>query len=62
MKGICITFDALGHWSEHDRSRMELRMKVEIEWRLSTASQPKIGGRPATFSLFSSFTPHYLPL
>jgi hypothetical protein len=24
--------------------------------------QPKIGGQPATFSLLSSFTLHYLPL
>jgi hypothetical protein len=42
--------------------KMEWRMKVGIEWRPSMAGQPKIGGRPATFSLMSSFPLHYLPL
>jgi hypothetical protein len=27
MKVICFTFDAFGQWSEHDRSKMEWRMK-----------------------------------
>jgi hypothetical protein len=62
MKGICFIFDGFDQWSEHDRSKMEWRMKVGIEWRLSMAGQPKIGGRPATFSLISSFPLHYLPL
>jgi hypothetical protein len=31
MKGICFTFDAFGQWSEHDWSKMEWMMKVEIE-------------------------------
>jgi hypothetical protein len=56
MKGIFFTFDAFGQWSEHDRSKMQWRMKVGIEWRL------KIGGRPTTFSLLSCFPLHYLPL
>jgi hypothetical protein len=62
MKGICFTFDAFGQWSEDDRSKMKWRMKVRVEWRPSMAGQPKIGGRPATFSLLSSFPLHYLPL
>jgi hypothetical protein len=55
MKGICFIFDAFGQWSEHDRSKMKWRMKVGVEWRLSMACPTKIGGRPATFSLLSSF-------
>jgi hypothetical protein len=62
MKGICFTFDAFGQWSEHDRSKMKWRMKVEVEWRPSMAGRPKIDGRPATFSPFSSFPLHCLPL
>jgi hypothetical protein len=62
MKGICFTFDVFGHWSEHDRSKMEWRMKVGIEWRPNMVGRPKIGGGPATFSLLSSFPLHYLPL
>jgi hypothetical protein len=62
MKGICFTFDAFGQWSEHDGSRMKWRMKVGVEWRPKMAGQQKIRGRPATFSLFSSFTLCYLPL
>jgi hypothetical protein len=61
MKGICFTFDAFDQWSERDRSKMEWRMKVGIEWRPSMASQPKNGGRPATISLLSSFPLNYLP-
>jgi hypothetical protein len=57
MKGIYFTFDAFGQWSEHDRSKMKWTMKVGVEWRLSMAGQPKFGGRPATFSLLSSFCP-----
>jgi UDP-N-acetyl-D-mannosaminuronic acid transferase (WecB/TagA/CpsF family) len=57
MKGICFTFDAFGQWSEHDRSKMKWMMKVGIEWRPSMAGRPKIIGRPATFSLLSSFPP-----
>jgi hypothetical protein len=53
MKGILFTFDAFGQWSEHDRSKMEWRIKVGIEWRPSVASRPKIGSRPTTFSLLS---------
>jgi hypothetical protein len=41
---------------------MKRRMKVGVEWRPSMAGQPKISGRPAIFSLFSSFPLHYLPL
>jgi hypothetical protein len=41
---------------------MKWRMKVGVEWRPSMAGRPKIGGWLATFSLFSSFTRHYLPL
>jgi hypothetical protein len=37
MKGICFTFDDFGQWSEHDRSKMEWRMNVGIEWRPSMA-------------------------
>jgi hypothetical protein len=62
MKGICFTFDAFGQWSEHDRSKMTWKIKVGVEWRPSMAGWPKIGGRPATFSLLSSFPHHYLPL
>jgi hypothetical protein len=62
MKGICFTFDAFGQYSEHDRSKMKWRMKVEVEWRPNMAGRAKIGGRPATFSLFSSLPLHYLPL
>jgi hypothetical protein len=62
MKETGFAFDAFGQWSEHDRSKMKWRMKVWIEWRPSMAGRPKIGGRPATFSLLSSFTLHYLPL
>jgi hypothetical protein len=53
MKGICFTFDAFGQWSEHDRSKMKWRMKVEIEWKPRMAGRPNIGGRPTTFSLIS---------
>jgi hypothetical protein len=52
MKGIDFAFDAFGQWSEHDRSMMQWRMKVRIEWRPSMASPLKIGGRLATFSPF----------
>jgi hypothetical protein len=31
MKGIYFTFDAFGHWSEHDRSKMKWKMKVRVE-------------------------------
>jgi hypothetical protein len=62
MRAICFTFDAFGQWSEHDRSKMKWRMKVGVERRPSMVSRPKIGGRPATFSLFSSFPLHYLHL
>jgi hypothetical protein len=60
MKGIGFVFDAFGQWSEHDRSKIKFRMKVGIEWRLRMVDRPKIGGRPATFSLISSFPLHYL--
>jgi hypothetical protein len=53
MKGICFTFDAFGQWSELDKSKMEWRMKVGIEWRPSMAGRPNIGGWPTTFSLLS---------
>ncbi len=53
MKGICFTFDAFSQWSEHERSKMKLMMKVGIKWTPSMADRPKIGGRPATFSLLS---------
>jgi hypothetical protein len=59
MKEICFTFDQL---SELDRSKMKWRMKVGIEWRPSVAGRTKIGGRPTTFSLLSSFLLYYLPL
>jgi hypothetical protein len=62
MKGICFTFDAFGQWSEHDKSKMEWRMKVGIEWRPSMAGRPKIASQPATVSLLSTFPLHYLPL
>jgi hypothetical protein len=62
MKGIGIAFDAFGQWSELERNKMKWRMKVGIERWLSMAGQPKIGGRPDTFSLLSSFPLHYLPL
>jgi hypothetical protein len=62
MKRICFTFDAFGPWSEHDRSKMKWRMIVGVEWRPSMADRPKVGDRSATFSLFSSFLLHYLPL
>jgi hypothetical protein len=55
MKGNFFTFDAFGQWREHDRSKMKWRMKVGIEWMLGMASRPKIGGRPATFSLLFPF-------
>jgi hypothetical protein len=60
MKQICLTFDAFGQWSEHEKSKMKWRMKVGIEWRPSMAGRPMIGGRPAIFSLISSF-PHAIP-
>jgi hypothetical protein len=50
MKGICFTFYSFGQWSEHDRSKVEWRMKVGIEWRPSMTNRPKIGGRLTTFS------------
>jgi hypothetical protein len=62
MKGIAFAFDAFGQSSELDKSNMKWRMKVGIEWRPSMAYRSKISGRPATFSLLSSFTLHYLPL
>jgi hypothetical protein len=62
MKGICLTFYAFGQWSEHDRRKMKWRMKVGIEWRSNMSGRPKISGRPATFSLLSSFPLQYLPL
>jgi hypothetical protein len=62
MKGICFTFDAFGQWSGHDRSKMKWRIKVGFEWRPSMVGWPNISGWPATFSLFSSFILHYLPL
>jgi hypothetical protein len=31
MNRICFTLDAFGQWSEHDRSKMEWRMKVGIK-------------------------------
>jgi hypothetical protein len=62
MKEIGFAFDAFGQWSEHDRSKMKWRMKVGIEWRSCMAGRPKIGGRPTTFSLLSSFPLHYLSL
>jgi hypothetical protein len=39
---------------------MKWRIKVRVEWRPSMASRLKIGGRPATFSLLSSFPLLYL--
>jgi hypothetical protein len=62
MKGIYFAFDAIGQWSEHDRSKMKWRIKVGIEWRSSMAGWTKIGGQPATLSLLSYFPLHYLPL
>jgi hypothetical protein len=62
MKRIGFAFDAFGQWNENDRSKKKWRMKVGIEWRSNMAGRPKIGGRPATFSLPSSFPLHYLPL
>jgi hypothetical protein len=53
MKGICFTFDAFRQWSKHDRSKMNWRMKVGVEWRPNMVGQPKIGGRSATFCLLS---------
>jgi hypothetical protein len=53
MKGISLTLDAFGQWSEHDKSKMKWRVKVGIEWRPSMVRKPKIGGRPTTFSLLS---------
>jgi hypothetical protein len=41
---------------------MKWRMIVGVEWRPSMADRPKVGDRSATFSLFSSFLLHYLPL
>jgi hypothetical protein len=55
MKGIDFAFDAFGQWSEHDRSKMKWKMKVGIEWRLSMASQPKIGSQLTTFTSFPPF-------
>jgi hypothetical protein len=52
MKRIWFTFDAFGQWSEHDKSKMKWRMKVEVEQRPSMADRPKIG----------SPTGHHLPL
>jgi hypothetical protein len=37
-------------------------MKVGVEWRPRMAGRPKIGDRPATCSLLSSFPLHYLHL
>jgi hypothetical protein len=62
MKGISFAFNAFSQWSEHDRSKMKWMMKVGIEWRPSMAGQPKIGCRPAIFTLLFSFPLHYLPL
>jgi hypothetical protein len=31
MKGICFTFDSFDLWSEHGKSKMKWRMKVEVE-------------------------------
>jgi hypothetical protein len=62
MNGISFTFDAFGQWSEHDRSKMEWRMEVGIEWRPSMVGRPKIGSQSDTFSLLSSFPLHYLLL
>jgi hypothetical protein len=62
MNGNWFTFDAFGQWSEYDWSEMKWRMKVQVEWRPSMADRPKIGGRPCTFSLLSSFPLHYLHL
>jgi hypothetical protein len=45
MKEICFTFDAFDQWSGHDRSKMEWRMKVGIQWKPSMTDRPKIGGR-----------------
>jgi hypothetical protein len=60
MKRICFTFDAFGQWSEHDRSKMEWRMKLGIEWRPSMAGRPATSPSfppfPSTISLFSSTT------
>jgi hypothetical protein len=61
MKGIFFTFDAFGQWSEHDRSKMKWKINVVVEWWPSMVGRPKIGGRPATFSLLSSFPFPYLP-
>jgi hypothetical protein len=62
VKGICFTFDAFDQWSEHDRSKIKWRMKLGVEWMPSMADPSNIGGQQATFSLFSSFPLHYLPL
>jgi hypothetical protein len=58
MKEICFTFDAFGQWSEHDKSKMKWRIKVVVKWRPNMTGRPKIGGRPGTFSLLSSFPLH----
>jgi hypothetical protein len=53
MNKIGFAFDAFSQWSELHRSKMKWRMKVGFEWRPSMAGQPKIDGRPTTFSLLS---------
>jgi hypothetical protein len=63
MKEIGFAFDAFGHWSEHDRSKMKCRMKVGIEWRpigtrlvVGRVPSPAFPPFPSTISLFSSTT------
>jgi hypothetical protein len=61
MKGICFIFDAFSQQTENDRSKMEWRKKVGIEWRRSMAGRPLspfFPPFPSTISLYSSTTTH----
>jgi hypothetical protein len=56
MKGICFTFDAIGQWSDHERSKIWCRMKVGVEWTPSVAGRPPSPFFPSTIFPFTSTT------
>jgi hypothetical protein len=55
MKGNSLAFDAFGQWFEHEGNRIRWMEKVGGEWRPRLGWPIKMGGQPATYSLFSHF-------
>jgi hypothetical protein len=58
MKGNCLAFDAFGQWFEYEGNKMMWMEKDGGEWRPRLGRLTKMGGWPATYSIFSHFLLH----